>query len=187
MTVEEVLAWLNPWLDQLIAKKDYLSDLDQKIGDGDHGNNMARGAKAVQESLAANTPDNVSDLFKQVAMQLMSKVGGAAGPLYGSAFLGMAQNGSEDYGELFSAGLDKIKARGKSDEGEKTMIDVWAPCAQALADKQLDQATIDQALATVKDLKATKGRASYYGDRSIGEMDPGAQSSAYLFEAILNK
>ncbi|OYW74224.1 MAG: dihydroxyacetone kinase subunit L [Aerococcus viridans] len=187
MEVTDVLAWLNPWFDKLIEEKAYLSDLDQKIGDGDHGNNMARGAVATKEALETKAPTDVPALFMTVAQTLMSKIGGASGPLYGSAFLAMsgAAKKTDDLSEIFAAGLDKIQQRGKADLGEKTMVDVWHPAIEALKTGSLTQETLDQARETTTGLKATKGRASYYGDRSIGEPDPGAESSIYLFEALL--
>lgn len=187
MEVNDVLAWLNPWFDRLIEEKAYLSDLDQKIGDGDHGNNMARGATATKEALENGSASDVNGLFMTVAQTLMSKIGGASGPLYGSAFLAMAgaAKQSDDLGEIFAAGLDKIQQRGKADVGEKTMVDMWHPAVEALKAGNLSQEVLDQARETTTELKATKGRASYYGDRSVGEPDPGAESSKYLFEALL--
>lgn len=188
MEVNDALAWLNPWFDKLEAEKAYLSDLDQKIGDGDHGNNMARGAKAAKEMLADKAPADVPALFMTLAQTLMSKIGGASGPLYGSAFLAMslAAKKSDDVGEIFQAGLDKIQQRGKADVGEKTMVDMWQPAVEALKAGNLSQDILDQARDNTTEMKATKGRASYYGERSIGEPDPGAESSKYLFEAYLN-
>lgn len=188
MTTEQHLKWLEQWLKDLKENKDYLSALDQKIGDGDHGNNMARGASAVEEKLAQDQPETPSDLFMQVAQILMSKIGGASGPLYGSAFLAMSMTAknSDDLGEILTAGLDKIKQRGKAETGEKTMIDMWTPAIETIKADNYDTQILDQAREDIIALKATKGRASYYGERSIGEMDPGAESSYYLFKAIFS-
>ena len=120
-------------------------------------------------------------------MTLVSKVGGASGPLYGSAFMGMAKKAkdTDDIGELLEAGLEGIMKRGKSETGEKTMIDEWAPVVDSIKEGTFNQEVIDNSLESTRDMKATKGRASYLGDRSIGHIDPGAQSSAYLFETLL--
>lgn len=187
MDINETMTWLDQWFDRLIEEKAYLSDLDQKIGDGDHGNNMARGAVATKEALESKQPADVSALFMTVAQTLMSKIGGASGPLYGSAFLAMstAAKSSEDPGEIFAAGLTKIQQRGKSEPGEKTMVDMWHPAVEALKANNLNQDILDEASTKTTELKATKGRASYYGERSIGEPDPGAESSKYLFEALI--
>ena len=187
MDVNETITWLDQWFDRLIEEKAYLSDLDQKIGDGDHGNNMARGAVATKEALESKQPADVSALFMTVAQTLMSKIGGASGPLYGSAFLAMATTAknSENLADIFTAGLDKIQQRGKAKPGEKTMVDMWHPAVEALKANNLSQEVLDEASTKTTELKATKGRASYYGERSIGEPDPGAESSKYLFEALI--
>ena len=187
MDVNETITWLDQWFDRLIEEKAYLSDLDQKIGDGDHGNNMARGAVATKEALESKQPADVSALFMTVAQTLMSKIGGASGPLYGSAFLAMATTAknSENLADIFTAGLDKIQQRGKAEPGEKTMVDMWHPAVEALKANNLSQEVLDEASTKTTELKATKGRASYYGERSIGEPDPGAESSKYLFEALI--
>lgn len=182
-------AWLNEWFDKLEEERNYLSELDQKIGDGDHGNNMARGAEAAKESIKSIDEADLSALLKAVAMAFMSKVGGASGPLYGSAFFAMAMSATktQDICELIETGLQKIKATGKSEAEEKTMIDVWQPALEALKKGALTQEVLDQAQEHTTSLRATKGRASYYGERSIGEKDPGATSSAYLFEALIHQ
>ncbi|WP_016896509.1 dihydroxyacetone kinase subunit DhaL [Aerococcus viridans] len=187
MDVNETITWLDQWFDRLIEEKAYLSDLDQKIGDGDHGNNMARGAVATKEALESKQPADVSALFMTVAQTLMSKIGGASGPLYGSAFLAMATTAknSENLADIFAAGLDKIQQRGKAEPGEKTMVDMWHPAVEAIKANNLNQEILDEASTKTTELKATKGRASYYGERSIGEPDPGAESSKYLFEALI--
>src|SRR5699024_5865798 len=125
MDVKETITWLDQWFDRLIEEKAYLSDLDQKIGDGDHGNNMARGAVATKEALESKQPADVSALFMPVAQTVVSKSGGASGNLYGYAFLAMAltAKNSENIGDILAAGLDKIQHRGKVETGEKTMVD----------------------------------------------------------------
>jgi dihydroxyacetone kinase-like protein len=120
-------------------------------------------------------------------MTLISKVGGASGPLYGSAFMGMtkASMKSEDIVEILEAGLADIQKRGKAEVGEKTMVDVWAPTIEALKNNELTIEKVQSFAENTKDIKATKGRASYLGERSIGHIDPGSMSSSYLFEAMI--
>ena len=126
-------------------QKDYLSELDTPIGDGDHGGNMARGMAAVMENLEGKQFETSSDVFKLVSMQLLSKVGGASGPLYGSAFMGMAKADSNSkIEEILQSGLDMIVKRGKAEVGEKTMVDVWTPVIAALSACQLTQEVIDK-------------------------------------------
>lgn len=189
LTHEQAKRWLLNFHQKVTENKAYLSDLDQAIGDGDHGSNMARGTEAVKDKLESVTEDSLEAVLKQAAMALISKVGGASGPLYGSAFMAMAKTAKEtsELSTLIEAGLDGIKHRGKADVGDKTMIDMWQPVATALREDTLSMATIDQALADVKPLKAKKGRASYVGERSIGALDPGAVSSGYLFTALIEE
>ncbi|MBC1887482.1 dihydroxyacetone kinase subunit L [Listeria booriae] len=183
--------WLQDFSDRVIQNKQLLSDLDQAIGDGDHGINMARGLTELQKALAEKEPASVKDTFKTAGMTILSKVGGASGPLYGSAFLAMSKAIDTDtltesqLIEALEAGLAGIEHRGKSHAGEKTMIDVWEPVIHALRQDELTSDVIEAALQKTKDLKATKGRAAYLGERSIGHLDPGAYSSALLFQALL--
>ncbi|HLR92012.1 MAG TPA: dihydroxyacetone kinase subunit DhaL [Atopostipes sp.] len=184
---EKVSKWIELFGEKVTENKETLNQLDTAIGDGDHGSNLTRGAAAVKEKAAESTYDTLSDLFQDVGMALVSKVGGASGPLYGSAFIEMAKKAreTEDMGELLAAGLEGIQKRGKAEEGEKTMVDEWAPVIEHVKAGTLTQDVIQENLEKTKEMKATKGRASYLGDRSIGHIDPGAQSSAYLFEALL--
>lgn len=183
--------WLQDFSDRVIQNKQLLSDLDQAIGDGDHGINMARGLTELKKMLLEKEPANVKETFKTAGMTILSKVGGASGPLYGSAFLAMSKAIDTDtltesqLIEALEAGLAGIEHRGKSHAGEKTMIDVWEPVVNALHQDELSSDVIEAALQKTKDLKATKGRAAYLGDRSIGHLDPGAYSSALLFHALL--
>ncbi|WP_143139261.1 dihydroxyacetone kinase subunit DhaL [Alkalibacterium sp. 20] len=166
---------------------EHLNQLDTAIGDGDHGSNMNRGAQALKYKLESRDYDDLADLFKEVGMALVGKVGGASGPLYGSAFIEMAKKAKEstDFSDIVSAGLDGISTCGKAKTGEKTMVDMWTHGVDALKDGTLSKDVIDEALTDTKEMKATKGRASFIGDGSIGYVDPGAQSSAYLFIALL--
>lgn len=185
--VEKVSRWIELFGEKVTENKDLLNKLDTAIGDGDHGSNMNRGAAAVKEKAAESDYDDLSELFRDVGMTLVSKVGGASGPLYGSAFINMAKTAknTDNMGEILSSGLEGIQKRGHAETGEKTMVDEWTPVIEAIKDNSLTNEKINEALQDTKDMKATKGRASYLGDRSIGHIDPGAQSSAYLFEALL--
>lgn len=185
--VEKVSQWIEVFGEKITKNREHLNKLDTAIGDGDHGSNLTRGAAALKEKASENNYDNLTDFFKDVGMTLVSKVGGASGPLYGSAFMGMAKKAkdTDDLGKLLEAGLEGIMKRGKAETGEKTMIDEWAPVVESVKAGTFNQGVIDDSLESTRDMKATKGRASYLGDRSIGHIDPGAQSSAYLFEALL--
>lgn len=185
------LRWLNDFGERVQENKQLLSDLDQAIGDGDHGINMARGLSELKKTFADKEPTDLKDVFKTAGMTMVSKVGGASGPLYGTAFLNMSKAvesetiDSVGLTKVIEAGLEGIEKRGKSHAGEKTMIDVWEPVVHALHQEDLTDDVVDAALQKTKDLKATKGRASYLGERSIGHLDPGAYSSALLFHAML--
>lgn len=179
--------WITLFNQKVQEEKDYLSELDGPIGDGDHGANLARGMTAALEALNSTEPQSAAEVFKAVSMALISKVGGASGPLYGSAFMGMmkAEQAGQDLAGVLEAGLDMIVKRGHAQVGEKTMVDVWSPVVEAVKKNQLTNDFIDQAVLSTKDIVATKGRASYVGERSIGHIDPGSQSSGLLFKALL--
>lgn len=181
------IKWINLFAEKISANKDELNQLDSAIGDGDHGSNMDRGVKAVKEKIEQGDYSELTDLLKDIGMSLVSKVGGASGPLYGSAFISMAKvsKESDEPSSILAAGLDGITKRGKAEPGEKTMVDVWSPVVEILKKETLSEADIEKALESTKKMKATKGRASYLGDRSIGHIDPGAQSSAFLFYTLL--
>ena len=197
-------AWARRWIElaavDVAEQRDYLVDLDRAIGDGDHGENMDRGFKAAVEALGQAEPASVAEVLKTVAKTLMSTVGGAAGPLYGTAFLRASKAAGD--GELDAAGvaaiiegaLGGIQARGKATTGEKTMVDAWTPAldaARAAAESGADAVATLQAAATAAEagaaatepLRATKGRASYLGERSIGHLDPGAVSTSLILRA----
>lgn len=183
-TPENLRKTLELFNEKIQIKKDYLSDLDTPIGDGDHGNNMARGMDAV---MAADLSGDLPAIFKATAMALISKVGGASGPLYGTAMMEMmeASKDSNDPEVLLKAAVAGIEKRGNSTAGEKTMLDLWVPAVENLNNGTLNPATIEILVEKTKNMKATKGRASYLGERSIGHIDPGAMSSAYLFESMI--
>jgi dihydroxyacetone kinase-like protein len=180
--------------DRVIAHADELTALDQAIGDGDHGINMKRGFEAVlgeADSLAAKP---LPEAVKAAGMQLVMKVGGASGPLYGTLFMALGKELPEapDLGaaeKALGAAISAVMARGKSKAGQKTMLDVLVPVHERLAAggedlaSRLPEAADAAAEATIA-MKAEKGRASFLGDRSIGHMDPGARSSALMVRAV---
>lgn len=177
-----------------------LTELDQAIGDGDHGINMKRGFDAIDEisaELAAMTP---AAALQKAGMTLVMKVGGASGPLYGSFFMSMGksiadQPDLENLSQALQEGIAAVKKRGKSDVGEKTMLDVLVPLSEQLQ-KDIEQnsdpagllknlkQTARTSLVATEPMQATKGRASFLGERSIGHLDPGAMSSCLLIESI---
>lgn len=187
ISLQSANKWLALFTEALIEQKTYLSQLDTAIGDGDHGNNLARGAGALKEKLTAADHETLSALFKDAGMTFISKVGGASGPLYGSAFVAMAKASEteENLISVLEAGLTGIQKRGKAKTGEKTMVDVWAPVIEALKEQRPLEAAIEESVARTEGLKAAKGRASYLGGRSIGHLDPGAVSSGIFFQTML--
>ncbi|HEO1971122.1 TPA: dihydroxyacetone kinase subunit L [Streptococcus agalactiae] len=187
MEVKTAIEWMHTFNQKIQSNKDYLSELDTPIGDGDHGGNMARGMTAVIENLDNNEFSSAADVFKTVSMQLLSKVGGASGPLYGSAFMGItkAEQSESTISEALGAGLEIIQKRGKAELNEKTMVDVWHGVIEAIEKNELTEDRIDSLVDATKGMKATKGRASYVGERSLGHIDPGSFSSGLLFKALL--
>lgn len=202
MTHEDNLRWLQRIADVLHENAQYLTQLDSAIGDADHGANMDRGFKAVSDKFPSMAAMDISSQLKTVGMTLVSTVGGASGPLYGTAFLraGTAVAGKEeleagDLVTMLDAFLGGIVVRGKAQPGEKTMVDALTPALasakQALAEgvtvKELalraTQAAEEGMKATIP-LLATKGRASYLGERSIGHQDPGATSSWLILRSL---
>ena len=172
---------------------DELTSLDQAIGDGDHGINMKRGFEAVAAESAALSAKNWPDFLKGVGTTLVMKVGGASGPLYGTLFMSLgkelpAEPTRADLAKAFRAAILAVQARGKAERGNKTMLDVLHPVAEALEAGTFSAAaltrTAHDAAEATKPLKAIRGRASFLGDRSIGHMDPGARSSALLIETV---
>lgn len=201
MPVDAALAraWVTGFADSVTAAKTELTKLDQAIGDGDHGANMSRGLTAVVAKLSGDT---TGDLLKGVGRTLISTVGGASGPLYGTAFreAGKALGDAEpvpdtDFAAALRAGLDGIVRLGKAEPGDKTMVDAWTPALAALdaaleSGSALPEAVAAAAKAAAGGAEATvpmqarKGRASYLGPRSVGHQDPGATSTTMLFEAL---
>ena len=199
---KKVIQILQEIAHKIEAEKDFLTKLDQPIGDSDHGINMARGFGEVEKKLPTLEGKDIGTILKTVGMTLVSTVGGASGPLYGSAFLkaGIACAGKEelDLSEFLSVletATEAVKQRGKSTTEEKTMLDAMVPSLEAMHTKLEEggdakavlSAGVDAAWKGVehtKDLVATKGRASYVGERCIGHQDPGASSYSDMLEVI---
>jgi phosphoenolpyruvate---glycerone phosphotransferase subunit DhaL len=181
--------------DRIIAHVDELTALDSALGDGDHGHNMKRGFEAVLGDLEALSGMNLPDLLKAVGTKLVMKVGGASGPLYGTLFLALAKElpaepSRTEAVKAIAAAIGAVKARGKSDVGQKTMLDVLVPAYEALAaggDLAAVREAAARAAAATVPMRATRGRASFLGDRSIGHMDPGARSSSLMIATLCDE
>jgi dihydroxyacetone kinase-like protein len=196
-----VAAWIREFARLIAENKSELTELDSAIGDADHGANMDRGMQAVVAVLDSETLDTPGALLKRTGMTLVSKVGGASGPLYGTAFLRMAgaagdanELDADGFGKVLRAALDGVVARGKPEAGDKTMYDALAPAVDAFEaglaeDESLPEALRDAVGAAERGRDATiplvarKGRASYLGERSAGHQDPGATSVTLLLTA----
>jgi dihydroxyacetone kinase-like protein len=204
VTRDQVVKWLELTAAVMKENRDYLTQLDSPIGDADHGNNMDRGFRKVLEKLPGVADKDIGNILKTTGMTLISSVGGASGPLYGTFFMrsGMAADAKEeltgeDLAALLQAGVDGIVQRGRAQVGDKTMVDAWMPALKALHDSLANgnsqlaalQASVGAAEQGMKDtipLQAKKGRASYLGERSIGHQDPGATSSYLMLKALLD-
>ena len=179
---------------RVIASADELTDLDRAIGDGDHGANMRRGFEAVLSAVDELSAKNLGESLKGVGTTLVMKVGGASGPLYGTLFMSLGKTledevTREQFADAFANAIDAVKARGKSDVGQKTMLDVLFPVLAVLREggaglpQRLKAAARVAAEQTVP-MRAIRGRASFLGERSIGHMDPGARSSSLIVDAV---
>ncbi|HJV15216.1 MAG TPA: dihydroxyacetone kinase subunit DhaL [Propionibacteriaceae bacterium] len=202
ITVEQLTDWLRRFHQLVIKNQTELTQLDSAVGDADHGINMARGMTAVINKLDGEQPTHINDLFKTVAMTLVTTVGGASGPLYGTFFLRFASAAgpaieldADTLHMALRAGLTGIEERGKSGTGDKTMVDALSPALDAMEAVIKNGGDLEAALNAARDaavagrdatvpMVARKGRASYLGERSAGHMDPGAASMALLFEAL---
>ena len=199
---DDVLRWLKRFAADVAANKEYLTQLDAAVGDADHGINMNRGMSAVMAKLDDQAGgDDVGALLKTVGMTLVSTVGGAGGPLYGTLFLrmgtavtGKSELSPDDWAAALEAGIAGVQERGKAEPGDKTMVDALLPARAALVaalgnDAPFGEALRESAAAAEQGTKDTiplvarKGRASYLGERSAGHQDPGATSSQLLLEA----
>ena len=179
---------------RVIASADELTDLDRAIGDGDHGTNMRRGFEAVLSAVDELSAKNLGESLKGVGTTLVMKVGGASGPLYGTLFMSLGKTledevTREQFADAFADAIGAVKARGKSDVGQKTMLDVLFPVLAVLREggaglpQRLKAAAKVAAEQTVP-MRAIRGRASFLGERSIGHMDPGARSSSLIVDAV---
>ena len=193
--------WVRKFATLVAENRDYLTELDAAIGDADHGSNMDRGMRAVVAALDETQLATAGALFKKVGMTLVSTIGGASGPLYGTFFLRMGSSlgdtvevSSQQLAAALRAGLEGVVMRGKPEAGDKTMYDALAPGVAALEEALAGQAALAAAMkrafeaaAAGRDattpMLARKGRASYLGERSVGHQDPGATSSALLLQA----
>ncbi len=204
VTKSNILQWLEMTAAVMSENKDYLTKLDSPIGDADHGINMNRGFVKVMEKLPTVEDKDIGNILKTTGMTLISSVGGASGPLYGTFFMrgGMAVDAKEeltgdDLSAMLQSGVDGLIQRGRAQLGDKTMIDAWLPALKALREsldndhdllKALEEAVnaAERGMIDTIPLQAKKGRASYLGERSIGHQDPGATSSYLLLKALLD-
>jgi phosphoenolpyruvate---glycerone phosphotransferase subunit DhaL len=202
VSLDQIASWLSRFRDLVAEQRDYLTELDSAIGDADHGAPMHRGMSAVMEKIGAEPAGAADELLKSVGMTLVTSVGGASGPLYGTFFLrmGVASGAvtsldGEGLSAALRAGLEGVVVRGKAEAEDKTMFDAMAPALDAFdaslaAGEDLAAASAAASEAAQKGRDATeplvarKGRASYLGERSAGHIDPGATSTALLFESL---
>lgn len=200
MNTEKLIAVMHRIAEKIESEKDFLTELDNVIGDGDHGINLARGFGEVEKKLDALAEKEPAEVFKSVGMTLVSTVGGASGPLYGTGFMklgmllkGKPEIGMADFLAAFQAAIEGIQARGKSVKGEKTMLDAMIPAKEAMESVWSETQDASKAFESgikaawegveyTKTIAATKGRASYLGERSIGHQDPGATSFTMMLE-----
>jgi dihydroxyacetone kinase-like protein len=201
VSVSQLIDWMTRF-DVLVEEhRTELTDLDSAIGDGDHGTNMARGWNAVVEKLNSEKPEYADDFGKLVGMTLISSVGGASGPLFGTFFLRLGSTAGheqkvavEHFAHALEAGLDGVIERGKAELADKTMVDALEPAVRAFRTglavgdlayaARLASEAAQAGRDATRDELAHKGRASYLGERSLGHIDPGAASTALLFQAL---
>lgn len=201
VTRDGVIAWLNNCGQVIAENKDYLTQLDSDIGDGDHGANMDRGFKAALAKLPSVADKDIGTIFKSIGMTLVSTVGGAGGPLYGTFFMQAGATSANklelsaaDWAAALESAINGVISRGKANPGDKTMVDALLPALAAMKQAVIDGAELGDALRRsaaaaeqgMKDtipLVARKGRASYLGERSAGHQDPGATSSYLLLKS----
>ncbi len=203
ITKKQIIQWLDEFANVLATNKEYLTELDSAIGDADHGINMNRGFSKVKEKLLTVEDKDIGTILKTISMTLISSVGGASGPLYGTFFLKAStvtankeDLNSKDLGDLFQIGLDGVKQRGKANLDDKTMIDALEPAiirykekiseGESLIDAMKEAVTAaENGMKNTIPLVARKGRASYLGERSIGHQDPGATSTYLMLKSLL--
>lgn len=202
ITKDTVLRTIGTISDEIIENSEMLNDLDRAIGDADHGINMKRGFEKVKTTLEATDVQDINHAFKTVGMTLLTSVGGASGPLYATAFLKFADQCKDKesiddgvFENMLDAAIEGMKKRGKSDAGCKTMLDVWIPYTETLKTEKSAGTSLNDALRKSmqaanegyeysKTIIATKGRASYLGERSIGHGDPGAASTVLILKSL---
>ena len=201
-STDQVIDVIGLISEKIESEKEYLTDLDRPIGDSDHGINMARGFKAVCDKLPSLAGKDIGTVLKTAGMTLVSTVGGSAGPLYGTAYMnagkyaaGKTEIGMDDLIAMIDAAIAGVQMRGKSTAGEATMLDAMVPTLEALREGQAAGKTAAEILGAAADaamkgaestvpMIATKGRASYVGERGIGHQDPGATSWAMTVGVI---
>lgn len=201
VTVADLVAWVHRFSEVIAEHADELTQLDSAIGDADHGTNMRRGCRAAVEALAAAEPEDVMGFGRAIAMKVISTVGGASGPLYGSFFLALGTAAGKTSSldavgtvAALKAAVEAVKVRGKAEPGDKTMLDALLPAIAAMEatldgdgslSEALDAGTVaaEEGMVATIPMLARKGRASYLGERSIGHQDPGATSSWLLIRS----
>ena len=202
MTGKDIFNLINNIKIIIIQNKDEIEKLDQQIGDGDHIFNILRGLEEVSKLKDSLIEKSIDQLFKQLGVKIMTTVGGSSGALFATLLIGMSKkynsqlNNTVNLSNMFTEGVESMKKRGKSDIGEKTMLDVLIPVSKELQklknEKNLKKIAeqikviAEKGMLSTKDIIATKGRASFLGERSIGHIDPGARSSQLAIEAICN-
>ena len=202
ITAEQLIRYLRRLNEEIAAHRDELTRLDAAIGDADHGTNLHRGFTAVMEKLPSLTDKDAGTILKTTGLTLVSTVGGASGPLYGTGFMraGMVlanqyEIDRDAFAAAWSAALEGIQARGRAQRGEKTMIDALAPAVDSLRQAGADDdlltalraavAAAEEGMLATIPMQATKGRASYLGERSVGHQDPGATSAHLMLRVLL--
>lgn len=204
VTRDQIVRWLEATAVVMQANKEYLTQLDAAIGDADHGINMARGFNKVTEKLPSVADKDIGNILKTIGMTLISSVGGASGPLYGTFFMrsGMTLAAKEELSDddlfkMLKSGVEGILQRGRPQLEDKTMFDAWSPALEAMESAlqngqdtksalRAAVAAAEQGMKNTIPLQARKGRASYLGERSIGHQDPGATSSYLMLKALLD-
>ena len=202
MTEKDIFNLINNIKIIIIQNKDEIEKLDQQIGDGDHIFNILRGLEEISKLKDSLIEKSIDQLFKQLGVKIMTTVGGSSGALFATLLIGMSKkynsqlNNTVNLSNMFTEGVESMKKRGKSDIGEKTMLDVLIPVSKELQklknEKNLKKIAeqikviAEKGMLSTKDIIATKGRASFLGERSIGHIDPGARSSQLAIEAICN-
>ncbi|QZN98154.1 dihydroxyacetone kinase subunit DhaL [Symbiopectobacterium purcellii] len=200
VTKSKVISWLDAAADVFEKKQEFLTDLDREIGDADHGLNMNRGFRKVKEKLPTLADKDIGTIMKNTGMVLLSTIGGASGPLYGTFFIKAAETVMAkeeltvtDLYHMYQEGTERIIARGMAHPGDKTMVDTLSAIVASLKARQDDPLSsalaetlkaAEQGMKSTIPLRAAKGRASYLGERAIGHQDPGATSSYLLFKTL---